>query len=160
MDLASGRLDFVVNNKLIGENVEVEDMKDLAGVLTLSDVVLGENNQEPVQFISVSELFSFLLELNQMNCCPDQVERRPGPQILHREPQLVLARGRAGDTEHQQSLPGTGGPAQVEEVRSDGGVLLYSVPAGQTLSWRWPAAGRRSGRTGRSAVRSLNISSL
>ena len=48
MDLASGRLDFVVNNKLIGENVEVEDMKDLAGVLTLSDVVLGENNQEPV----------------------------------------------------------------------------------------------------------------
>ena len=48
MDLASGRLDFVVNNKLIGENVEVKDMKGLAGVLTLSDVVLGENNQEPV----------------------------------------------------------------------------------------------------------------
>ena len=54
-----------------------------------------------------------------MNCCSDQVERRPGPQILHREPQLVLAWGRAGDTEHQQSLPGTGGPAQVEE----GGVM-------------------------------------
>ena len=45
LDLESGLVNLTVNGELLGENSQMEDLDWSAGTnLTLSDVVLGENN--------------------------------------------------------------------------------------------------------------------
>ena len=45
LDLQSGLVNLDVNRKVVGERIEVKELKTFAGNITLDHVVLGENNE-------------------------------------------------------------------------------------------------------------------